>query len=60
VRHVNGVGVAVDGTGLGVKVAEGLAVEVGGISVWVDTISFGVEQAESRMRSGMQVMMIIA
>ena len=60
VRHVNGVGVAADGITLGVKVAERVAVEVEGITVWVGAISFGVEQAESEMRSEMQVIIRIA
>jgi len=56
------VGVAVGGTGLGVKVAvaECVTVGVGGITVGVGTISVGVEQAESEIRSEIQVIMRIA
>ena len=57
-RQVNGVGVAIAGIALGAKVT--MAVEVEGSTVWVGIISFGVEQAESGMRSGMQVIKRIA
>jgi len=52
--------VGVDGIGFGVKVATGVTVEVERTTVWVGIISFGVEQAESGMRSEMQVIMRIA
>src|SRR5258706_540586 len=51
VRQVNGVGVDVAGTGLGVKVIVGVGVSVAGIAVWVGVSSFDVEQAESVIRS---------
>ncbi len=57
-RQVNGVGVDVGGTGLGGKVAA--TVGVGGVTVGVEITLFGVEQAESEMRSGMQVILRIA
>ena len=57
-RQANGVGVNVGGMGLGVNVT--VAVEGGKVTVWVGTISFGVEQAESPKRSGRITIQIIA
>lgn len=48
-RHVSGVGVAVGGIGLGVDVT--VAVGGGTVTLGVEIISLGVEQAESPRRS---------
>jgi hypothetical protein len=57
VRQVNGVGVAVGGTGLGVKVTA----FVGGRTITgVEEILFVGEQAESPARRRMQVVMRMA
>ena len=57
-RQASGVGVNVGGMGLGVKVT--VAVGGGNVTVWVGTISFGVEQAESPKRSAKVVIQIVA
>ncbi len=58
VRQTSGVGVNVGGMGLGVKVT--VAVGGGKVTVWVGTISFGVEQAESPVRSARIAIQIVA
>ena len=60
VRQVNGVGVAVAGIGLGVKVAESVGGGGDDVAVWVGTLSFEAEQAESPARSEKKVINEIA
>jgi hypothetical protein len=61
VRQASGVGVDVAGTGLGVNAIVGLELGVAGIvDVWVGSSSFDVEQAESPIRSEVQIIKRIA
>jgi hypothetical protein len=53
VRQVNGAGVDVGGTGLGVNVA--VAAGGGEVNVWAGILSFEGEQAESPVRSGRRI-----
>jgi hypothetical protein len=55
-----GLGVNVAGMGLGAAVATLVSVGVEETNVWVGTLWFDGEQAESPMRSARQVIMIFA